>query len=506
MNFCMVLEILNVEVSTRKRKHEASYDLRVAHDKLRTMCSTFKAPEADQNTIQSAVLQIVYDRLCNDIEMMIRNWHVNTKEARYQTVRAIQVISLLNHDIRTCTSMTPRVAACVFYQLRCQRSDSCNDTLPPYEHVPYALDLSVPLPDTSTVYWDKTGHTDEDKIVAKIARAPPPNPAVYYEKRRLIGNRIIHSNGETRMRYIPGHPKKCKGFSWNDAVNIIVENERLPELENAPGKVHAYVSSIRARLQKDMRRTSKSKRCCVNRDCRREYPCYEWKTNDFHEQILYHLFPKIDRHYARYWLELLKSYSRTSLGAVSFCSTICFEQCWVPCMRNTLGSTHWNLHVDDDNPLDEQKEEKSQRVHAVLKCLIDRNKSMHVDLKHLIERDQRSSTCLRERDVKTIAEMMIYVLNMDTIIVMMLSTLRSTSTIVNDPCPHGWRAKFSVEELRHYTDGALFLLNLRPCWMPKNSNTSLIYTTQDLNLLHKYSLQHIGKNAGLYVKLRQTGN
>lgn len=487
-----------LDVMTRKRKYETTYNLVDASvADVGKMASKWNTSGGGGSQLPE-VLTMIYDRLCEDIEWMIKRLTATspTSDSRYATVRAIQVISLLNKDMRLRTAMTPRVAACVFYQLRCRPTTS--DSVPPYENVPYVLDLSTPLPKTSVVYWDEAGRSKRDKAMAKIARAPPPRPDIYYEKRRL--DIVLTPSRETRLRLIP---TRCEGLSWNDALDSILENERLPDLENAPAEVHAYVSSCRERLQRDMGRTSKSKRCCVNRGCRREYPCYESKMdpNDFHERILFHLFPKTDRHYTRYWLELLRSYVKTSIGSVSFCSSICFEQCWVPRMRDTLGSTEWALHVDDVETLDEQKDHTAVRVHAVLKCLVDRNKGMQVDLKRLIERDQRSSTCLRERDIKAMTEMMIYVINMDTTIVMLMSTLRATGNVLSDPCPKGWRAKLSVEELRQYTEGAMCLLNLRQCWHV-NASTSLIHTTSDLASLQRYCRQHIRTNSGAFVKLR----
>ena len=511
-----MLTTMNRESSVRKRKYETGQTVHSLIDKsakeLRLMVSNSSFSQGCRDgvlgevlgAVLGEVLTIVYDRLCSDIEWMIGSRSVSmnpsSSEARYATVRAIQAMSLLNRDMRVRTTMTPRVAACVFYQLRCQRPMSKN--VPPYENVPYALNLSTPLQSTSAVYWDKTGHSKKDKVVAKIARAPPPNPQVYYEMRRLGPHMADGSTRETEGR-LSKIPSKCENFTWNDALETVFLHERLSELESAPVEVHAYVTSSRARFQRDMQRTSKSKRTCVNRVCRREYPCYESKNsrNEFHEQILFYLFPKIDRHYSRYWLELLRSYMKTSIGAVSFCSSICFEQCWMPCMRATLGSTEWMLHVDDVKSLEEQKDQKSQRVHAVLKCLVDRNRGMHVDLKRLIERDQRSSTCLRERDVKAIVEMMIYVINMDTVIVMLMSTLRASDSISKDPCPLGWRAKLSDEEMRQYANSAMCLVNLRQSWQ-KNADTTLIHTTYDLAHLQRHCRQHIRTNLSAFVVLR----
>lgn len=453
-----------------------------------------------RDEVVASALTHVYDALTANIEVLISSRRASAdkemlRSLARETTRSIQVMSLLNKDLRTRTRMTTRVAACVFYQLRCQRPITMQ-TLPPYEDVPWALNLSTPLPETSVVHWDSVGSDAKSKAVAKIARAPPHHPELYYEQRRICS--ADAKNRETRLTMLP--VIKCEGISWNDALETILSQERLPDLQSAPAEVHAYVSSSRARLQRDMQRTSKAKRCCVNRDCRRLYPCYEWRANrnDFYKQILFHIFPKIDRHYTRYWMELLCSHEKTSIGAPSFCSSICFEQCWVPRMRETLGCAHWVLNIDDIDSLEQHGSE--HRVHAVLTRLIGRNQARHGDLKELIEREQRSSTCLRERDVKAITEMMIHVLNMDTTIVLLLSTLRANGNFTKDPCPRGWRAKLSTDELDQYVEAALLLLKLRLI-KTATANTTLLFAISDLANMQRYCRQHIRANSGSFLKL-----
>lgn len=485
-----MLEISAENVARKSRRTSYNLSTRSLSD-LRAMSNHFEVTVDE--ALACEALTIVYNRLTVDIEYMIRQ-KSRDSQCRNETVRAIQVMSCLDRDLRVCTRMTPRVAACVYYQLRCKRVVAA-DGLLPYDNVPWVLDMSTPLSKTSVVHWDEVDSTAQRRAVAKIARAPPSNPEYYYERRRLSAS--AHRDAETRLEMLPS---RCEGLTWDRALDVVLEHERIPELESAPPEVHAYVSSSRARLQRDMRLTSKSKRCCINRDCRRSYPCHSGRSSriDSYEQIRFHLFPNIDRQFERYWSELLSNYPKTSVGPASFCSNLCLKQSWVPCMRDTLGTAQWALHADDTDTLETHGVD---RVHAVLKCLVDRNKDMNVKLKHLIERDRRSSTCLRERDVKAMAEMMMHTINMDTAIVLLMSTLRAENGLVKDPCPIAWRAKLSNDEMRQYVDGAVFLLNTRHCWHT-NPATSLIYTVHDITNLQRYCRQRMRTHAGLFVRLR----
>lgn len=441
-------------------------------------------------------LTFLYHRLTTEIELMIRNRFVDA-DARHATVRAIQAISLLNHELRDCTAMTPRVAAAVFYQLRCKRPVTVDKTLP-YNDVPWALKLSPPPHSTEEPEDDSTQSGSEgcdpfQRSVAKISRAPPPNPRYYYERRLLAGE---GDRAERRLRDVP--LGKCERKTWEDALEVVLAQERISELETAPPEVHAFVSATRKRFDKDMRRTSKSSCRCVNRLCKRCYPCYGPKHNDFNEQILFHLFPRTDRHYTRYWLAILNSHAKPSIGPVSFCSNLCFEQVWVPRMKATLGSTQWTLNTDDTTPLEAHS---THRVHAVLHQLLDRNKRMHTQLKQLLDRDQRSATCLRERDVKSITELVMYVLNVDTVVVMLLAQLRASDLVGTDPCPYAWRAKLADADLHHYVGQASNLLEDRLCWN-KDAKTTLVHTPHDIAHLQARCRTHVRKHKTLFVKLK----
>jgi len=422
----------------------------------------------------SFIFSFLYDRLTTDIELMITHgWDC---KARDLTVRAIQAISLLNKDLRECTRMTERVAACVFYQLRCRRSIMVGN-LPPYDDVPMILDLSKPLPAESLSRWgEEASSTDYRRAVGKIARAPPSNPYFYYER-----NTLVRENGEKRLRYLK---TKCDNLSWQDALDVVLANERLPELQSAPAVVHAFVSSQRVRLQRDMERTSKSKRCCINRHCKRVYPCYDFKAdrNDFYNKIFFHLFPNTERPFTRYWLSLLNTYSKMTVGSVSFCSNLCFEQSWVPRMKETLGSSHWVLNTDDVGELERHS---NHRVHAVLKAILDRNIAMQAELKKLLERDKRSSSCLRERDVKAIVKLVMHVLNMDTTIAMFQSELRRCDMVTKDPCPRFWRAYVPERMLEIYVNESKTVLESRSLWM-SNSKSSIICGTYDVSQVRKH--------------------
>jgi len=471
------------------------------HIKRQTLSVTpSSSPRSTMGTSEvfTEAITFLYHRFTMEIEYMIDNKSADS-DARHQTVRAIQAISLLNRGIRSCTMMTPRVAAVVFYQLRCKRPTTFEYSLP-YNDVPWVLKLSTPLSllhgtqnDTQTAI-----HPDEfndfQRAVAKIARAPPPNPRYYYERRLISGD---GDKGERRLRASP--LPKCPDKTWDDALSVILQREHILELETAPAAVHAFVSSVRARHQKDMQRTSKSRSRCVNRTCKRCFPCGS-KPNDFNEQLLFHLFPKTERHDTRYWLAILNSYTKSSIGPVSFCSNLCFEQIWVPRMKETLGSTMWTLNTDDTATLEPYS---THRVHAVLHQLVERNKQRHVEFKQLLDRDQRSATCLRERDVKSITELMMYALNIDTIVVVILSQLRATDITVKDPCPHAWRAKLSNNDLYHYIEQACNILDDRICWK-QDSQVSLIHTPHDMANLQARCQTHVRKHKALFVRLGST--
>jgi hypothetical protein len=471
----MVLECMcNSNESVSRKVRKTSYNLVLKSlDDLRTMSKMTE--NGSSSPCVSSIFSFIYDRLTIDIELMIT--HGLDCKFRHLTVKAIQAISLLNKEMHECTRMTERVAACVFYQLRCRRSIMVKN-LPPYNDVPWVLALSKSLPEESLSHWgEDASSTDYKRAVGKIARAPPSNPHFYYER-----NTLVRENGEKRLRLLK---TKCEDLSWQAALEVVLANERLPELQSAPAVVHAFVSSQRARFQRDLARTtSRSRRCCINRYCKRVYPCYDSTTdrNDFYNQIFFHLFPKTERPFTQYWLSLLNTYSKMKMGAVSFCSNLCFEQSWVPRMKETLGSTHWILNTDD---LVELEKHSSQRVHAVMKAIMDRNIAMQAELKELLERDKRSSTCLRERDVKAIVELMMHVINMDTTIAMFHSEMRSSGLVTKDPCPKFWRAHLSERMLEVLVKQSNIVLESRSLWMT-NSKSSIICNTYDLSQVMKH--------------------
>ena len=95
---------------------------------------------------------------------------------------------------------------------------------------------------------------------------------------------------------------------------------------------------------------------------------------------------------------------------------------------------------------------------------------------------------------------LMYVLNMDTVVVMLLSQLRASDIVVNDPCPCAWRAKLSDNDLDHYVNQANDILKNRFCWN-KDFNTTIIHTSHDIVNLQARCQTHVRKYRLLFLNL-----